>query len=117
MSGGTDNHLVLVDLTEKGVNGAQAQAILEKAGITVNKNSIPFDPLPPGRASGIRIGAPAVTTRKMGPNEMKIIAGMIDDAIASKDDEQKLERIKAQVRELCGRFQLYGKSGSLNEQE
>ncbi len=112
VSGGTDNHLVLVDLTEKGVTGAQAQDILEKAGITVNKNSIPFDPLPPGRASGIRIGTPAVTTRHMGSAEMKVIAALIDDAIAVRDDELKLERIKSQVLEMCSRFPLYGKIGS-----
>ncbi len=111
VSGGTDNHLILVDLTEKGVTGAQAQHILEKAGITVNKNSIPFDPLPPGRASGIRIGTPAVSTRNMGTSEMKVIAALIDDAIAVKDDELKLERIKNQVLEMCGRFPLYGKNG------
>lgn len=111
VSGGTDNHLVLVDLTQKGVTGAQAQDILEKAGITVNKNSIPFDPLPPGRASGIRIGTPAVTTRNMGTNEMKVIAGLIDDAIAVRDDEMKLERIKNQVLEMCSNFPLYSENG------
>lgn len=111
VSGGTDNHLILVDLTEKGVTGAQAQHILEKAGITVNKNSIPFDPLPPGRASGIRIGTPAVSTRNMGTSEMEVIAALIDNAIAVKDDELKLERIKNQVLEMCGRFPLYGKNG------
>lgn len=111
VSGGTDNHLVLVDLTQKGVTGAQAQDILEKAGITVNKNSIPFDPLPPGRASGIRIGTPAVTTRNMGTSEMKVIAGLIDDAIAVRDDEMKLERIKSQVLEMCSNFPLYSENG------
>ncbi len=117
VSGGTDNHLVLVDLTKKGVTGAQAQDILEKAGITVNKNSIPFDPLPPGRASGIRIGTPAVTTRNMGPAEMKVIAGLIDNALAFRDDEVKLERIKNQVLEMCASFPLYGKNGSQYEPE
>lgn len=111
VSGGTDNHLVLVDLTQKGVTGAQAQDILEKAGITVNKNSIPFDPLPPGRASGIRIGTPAVTTRNMGTSEMMVIAGLIDDAIAVRDDEMKLERIKSQVLEMCSNFPLYSENG------
>ena len=107
VSGGTDNHLILVDLTTKGVTGAQAQEILEKAGITVNKNSIPFDPLPPGRASGIRMGSPAVTTRNMGKDEMALIAAFIDDAITKRDDESKLSHIKSQVLEMCARFPLY----------
>ena len=107
VSGGTDNHLILVDLTTKGVTGAQAQEILEKAGITVNKNSIPFDPLPPGRASGIRIGTPAVTTRNMGKDEMALIAAFIDDAITKRDDESKLSHIKSKVLEMCARFPLY----------
>ncbi len=107
VSGGTDNHLILVDLTTKGVTGAQAQEILEKSGITVNKNSIPFDPLPPGRASGIRIGTPAVTTRNMGKDEMALIAAFIDDAITKRDDESKLSHIKSQVLEMCARFPLY----------
>ncbi|MGD9818586.1 MAG: serine hydroxymethyltransferase [Desulfomonilaceae bacterium] len=115
VSGGTDNHLVLVDLTQKGVTGAQAQDILEKAGITVNKNSIPFDPLPPGKASGIRIGTPAVTTRNMGTDEMKIIATLIDQAILSKDDETKLLKIKDQVLDICSNFPLYSKNGNANE--
>lgn len=115
VSGGTDNHLALVDLTPKGVTGAQAQEILEKAGITVNKNSIPFDPLPPGKASGIRIGTPAVTTRKMGPSEMKAIAGLIDKAIAGRHDENKLSQIKNEVLEICHQYPLYGKNGSVNE--
>ncbi|MCX5871716.1 MAG: serine hydroxymethyltransferase [Deltaproteobacteria bacterium] len=107
VSGGTDNHLVLVDLTDKGVNGAQAQEILESAGITVNKNTIPFDPLPPGKASGIRIGTPAVTTRKMGPDEMRLIALWISEAIANRSNESVIGRIIENVRELCGRFPLY----------
>lgn len=115
VSGGTDNHLALVDLTQKGVTGAQAQEILERAGITVNKNSIPFDPLPPGKASGIRIGTPAVTTRNMGPDEMKIIARFIDEAISNKDDAEKLSLIKNQVLEICHQFPLYGDKGSANE--
>lgn len=115
VSGGTDNHLVLVDLTQKGVTGAQAQDILEKAGITVNKNSIPFDPLPPGKASGIRIGTPAVTTRNMGTDEMKIVATLIDQAILSKDDETKLLKIKDQVLDICSNFPLYSKNGNANE--
>ena len=107
VSGGTDNHLVLVDLTDKGVNGAQAQEILESAGITVNKNAIPFDPLPPGKASGIRIGTPALTTRKMGTKEMKLIASWISEALQNKSDEAVIRRISGGIRELCEAFPLY----------
>lgn len=107
VSGGTDNHLVLVDLTDKGVNGAQAQEILESAGITVNKNTIPFDPLPPGKASGIRIGTPAITTRKMGPDEMRLVALWISEAIANRSNESVIGRIRENVREMCERFPLY----------
>ena len=113
VSGGTDNHLVLVDLTDKNVNGAQAQEILEAAGITVNKNAIPFDPLPPGKASGIRIGTPAITTRQMGINEMRIIASWISEAIENRTNESVIRRIGENVRELCVKFPLYmnGKGG------
>ncbi|MDA8407096.1 MAG: serine hydroxymethyltransferase [Deltaproteobacteria bacterium] len=113
VSGGTDNHLVLVDLTDKNVNGAQAQEILEAAGITVNKNAIPFDPLPPGKASGIRIGTPAITTRQMGTNEMRTIASWISEAIENRTNESVIRRIGENVRELCVKFPLYmnGKGG------
>ncbi|MFH0960103.1 MAG: serine hydroxymethyltransferase [Pseudomonadota bacterium] len=107
VSGGTDNHLVLVDLTDKGVNGAQAQEILESAGITVNKNTIPFDPLPPGKASGIRIGTPAITTRNMGTKEMALIASWISQALANSSSESALTKIGKNVRELCESFPLY----------
>jgi glycine hydroxymethyltransferase len=107
VSGGTDNHLVLVDLTDKGVNGAQAQEILESAGITVNKNTIPFDPLPPGKASGIRIGTPAVTTRNMGTEEMRLIASWISEALANNSNESVIARIGKSVREMCESFPLY----------
>jgi glycine hydroxymethyltransferase len=107
VSGGTDNHLVLVDLTDKGVNGAQAQEILESAGITVNKNTIPFDPLPPGKASGIRIGTPAITTRNMGTKEMGLIASWISQALANGSNESVLKKIGNNVREMCESFPLY----------
>jgi glycine hydroxymethyltransferase len=107
ISGGTDNHLILIDLTDKGINGAEAQEILERAGITVNKNSIPFDPLPPGKASGIRIGTPAVSTRSMGSDEMKLIASFISKVLTNRGDEDMIAGIKAQVTELCDRFPLY----------
>ena len=107
ISGGTDNHLILIDLTDMGINGAEAQDVLERAGITVNKNSIPFDRLPPGKASGIRVGTPAVSTRSMGPDEMKLIGSLISKVLTNPGDEDMIARIKAQVTELCDRFPLY----------
>ena len=86
MSGGTDNHLMLVDVTPLGVTGKEAETLLDEVGITVNKNAIPFDPLPPNTASGIRVGTPATTTRGFGPDEMRAIGGLIVDAIARRDD-------------------------------
>lgn len=111
ISGGTDNHLVLMDLSDKGITGAQAQELLEQAGITVNKNSIPFDPLPPGKASGIRIGTPAVSTRSMGEEEMKLIASMIARVLAHRDDSTIIAAVKKQVFQLCERFPLYNSDG------
>jgi glycine hydroxymethyltransferase len=107
ISGGTDNHLILVDLTEKGITGAQAQELLENAGITVNKNSIPFDPLPPGKASGIRLGTPAVTTRFMNNDEMRFIASLIARVIDNPGDKAVMSGVTGQVKELCGRFPIY----------
>ena len=83
---GTDNHLLLVDVTPLGVNGKEAEHLLDEIGITVNKNAIPFDPLPPNTASGIRLGTPATTTRGFGTGEMRAIARMVTDAIARRDD-------------------------------
>jgi glycine hydroxymethyltransferase len=107
ISGGTDNHLILIDLTDIGINGAEAQDVLERAGITVNKNSIPFDRLPPSKASGIRVGTPAVSTRSMGPDEMKLIGTLISKVLTNPGDEDMIARIKAEVAELCDRFPLY----------
>jgi glycine hydroxymethyltransferase len=107
ISGGTDNHLILMDVSDKGINGAEAQEVLEHAGITVNKNSIPFDPLPPGKASGIRIGTPAVSTRFMGPEEMRVIALMIAKVLTNPHDERIITQTRAQIVELCDRFPLY----------
>jgi glycine hydroxymethyltransferase len=104
---GTDNHLILIDLTDIGINGAEAQDVLERAGITVNKNSIPFDRLPPSKASGIRVGTPAVSTRSMGPDEMKLIGTLISKVLTNPGDEDMIARIKTQVAELCDRFPLY----------
>jgi glycine hydroxymethyltransferase len=112
ISGGTDNHLVLIDVSTKGINGAQAQEILENAGITVNKNSIPFDPLPPGKASGIRIGTPAITTRSMGPDEVRLIGSMISQVLTNPGDERMIARIGNEVSELCERFPLYAGKGN-----
>lgn len=105
--GGTDNHLLLIDVTMKGIGGKQAQIALDKAGITVNKNMIPDDTRSPFDPSGIRLGTPALTTRGMKEAEMKIIAGWIDEAILNHDNEEKLAAIKNQVREMTKKFPLY----------
>ncbi|MEE9591419.1 MAG: serine hydroxymethyltransferase, partial [Thermodesulfobacteriota bacterium] len=107
VSGGTDTHLMLVDLTGKGVTGKEAEEALVRAGITVNKNTIPFETRSPFITSGIRVGTPTVTTRGMKEEEMKIIAGMMDEAIESRSDESRLSSIEGRVRELCARFPFY----------
>jgi len=107
VSGGTDNHLMLVDTFSKGVTGKAAEAALGKAGITVNKNAIPFDKNPPMVASGIRIGTPAATTRGMREPEMDLIAGLIARALASTEDDAALGTIKREVGKLCEQFPLY----------
>ena len=107
VSGGTDNHLLLVDVFIKGVTGKIAEASLDKAGITVNKNAIPFDQNPPMVASGIRIGTPAVTTRGMREPEMDLIAGYITRVLAAPDDEHVLQAVRAEVKQLCRTFPLY----------
>ncbi len=107
VSGGTDNHLLLVDLTNKDVTGKEAEDALVKAGITVNKNTVPFETRSPFVTSGIRIGTPAVTTRGMKEGEMRAIAGMIDEAIGASSDEGRLASIKGRVRELCEGFPFY----------
>ena len=107
VSGGTDNHLMLVDVFSKGITGKQAEAALGQAGITVNKNAIPFDKNPPMVASGIRIGTPAVTTRGMGEPEMDRIADLIAAALKDPDNAIALARVKAEVEDLCREFPLY----------
>ncbi len=107
VSGGTDNHLVLIDLRETDLTGKIAEDTLELAGITVNKNAIPFDPLPPMVTSGIRIGTPAITTRGMKEQEMEVIAGLIKEALDNTENEKVLSRIKDDVRELCKKFPMY----------
>jgi glycine hydroxymethyltransferase len=108
VSGGTDNHLALVDVTPLGVTGKEAEALLDDVGITVNKNAIPFDQNPPNIASGIRIGTPATTTRGMGPDEMRQIGQLIVDAIRDREDEAVHERIRGEVRDLTSRFPVPG---------
>jgi len=107
VSGGTDNHLMLVDLTNMDVTGKEAEEALVRAGITVNKNTIPFDTRSPFVTSGIRIGVPAVTTKGMKEEEMRIIAELMDRAIRSRTDETRLDKIKNEVRALCERFPFY----------
>ena len=107
VSGGTDTHLMLVDVFSRKVTGKQAQEALERAAITVNKNAIPFDVNPPMTASGIRVGTPAVTTRGMKEPEMRLIAGWIAEVLNHLEDEQRIERVRSEVHELTGRFPLY----------
>ncbi len=106
-SGGTDNHLMLIDLTNKGLTGMEAETALDKAGITVNKNAIPFDSRPPAVTSGMRLGTPCLTTRGMGGDEMALVAGFIDDALSNMDNEGALSGINGRVKELCSRFPIY----------
>jgi len=107
VSGGTDNHIVLVDVFSKGITGKVAEAALGQAGITVNKNAIPFDQNPPMVASGVRLGTPAVTTRGMGEAEMDLVADYITRVLASPDDHGVLATVKAEIETLCRKFPLY----------
>jgi glycine hydroxymethyltransferase len=107
VSGGTDNHLMLVDVFSKGVTGKAAEAALGKAGITVNKNAIPFDQNPPMVASGIRVGTPALTTRGMREGEMEQIGALMARVLAAPDDDRVIGMVKSEVEELCKRFPLY----------
>ncbi len=106
VSGGTDNHLLLVDVSVRGLTGKVAEAALDRAGITTNKNTIPFDPQPPLVASGLRLGTPAVTTRGMGPTEMIRIADWITQVLANPEDEAEASAVRAEVRKLTARFPL-----------
>jgi len=103
ITGGTDNHLLLIDLRNKGISGKEAQLRLEKAGITINKNTIPYDPNPPFNPSGIRLGTPAITTRGMKEKEMKRIAKWINEVIS---DEKLIPKIRKEVKNLCKKFPL-----------
>ena len=107
ISGGTDTHVILIDLTNKDITGKAAEESLEKAGITVNKNMIPFDEKSPFITSGIRIGTPAITTRGMQKDDMKKIVSLIDAVLKNPNEDQKLSSVKAEVKELCKSFPLY----------
>ncbi|HEY8168476.1 MAG TPA: serine hydroxymethyltransferase [Candidatus Limnocylindrales bacterium] len=108
VSGGTDNHLMLVDVTPLGVTGKEAEHLLDEVGVTVNKNAIPFDPLPPDTASGIRVGTPAVTTRGFGPDEMRDVGALIVRTITGRDDPAVLASVAAEVDAMCARFPVPG---------
>ena len=110
VSGGTDTHVVLMDLSNKGISGKAAEKALEKAGITVNKNMVPFDQRSPFITSGIRVGTPAITTRNMGSKEMKKIAGFINTVVTDADNDDTIQNIKLQVKELCDSFPIYEES-------
>ncbi|MBI5205229.1 MAG: serine hydroxymethyltransferase [Nitrospirae bacterium] len=107
ISGGTDNHLMLVDLTTKGITGKEAEEALDKAGITVNKNAIPYDERPPAITSGMRLGTPSVTTRGMGEAEMAEIADIIDEVLKNHASEEKLRGFKQRAENICKRFPIY----------
>jgi glycine hydroxymethyltransferase len=117
VSGGTDTHLLLVDVFSQGILGNEAEKALGEAGITVNKNTIPFDTNPPMRPSGIRIGTPAMTTRGMKEAEMRQIASWIGDALHHRKDPERLARIRKRVLEMCELFPLYGERRARHEAE
>ena len=107
VSGGTDNHLMLVDVTPLGITGKDAESALDLAGITVNKNTIPFDPNPPMVSSGVRIGTPSITTRGMKEGEMSTVADLIVEALKNVQNTDVLEKVKGKVRELTSSFPIY----------
>jgi len=106
VSGGTDNHLMLVDLRPKDLNGKEAQEVLDRAGITVNKNAIPFDTSSPFKPGGVRIGTPAVTTRGMKEEEMLEIADLVAETLQKRNDEVAIENVRKKVIDLTSRFPL-----------
>jgi glycine hydroxymethyltransferase len=107
VTGGTDNHLFLIELHSRGLTGADAEKALDRAGITVNKNSIPFDPLPPMKAGGIRLGSPSITTRGMREAEMEQVGAWIAEVLLHMGDAAVEQRVRKQVAELAGRFPIY----------
>jgi len=108
VSGGTDNHLFLLDLVDKDITGKDADAALGRAHITVNKNAVPNDPRPPAISSGLRIGTPAVTTRGFKEDEVRQLTGWIADVLDHMGDESAVERVRAEVLKICRRFPVYG---------
>ena len=107
VTGGSDNHLFLVEVHSRGITGTDAEKALDRAGITVNKNSIPFDPLPPMKAGGIRLGSPSVTTRGMKEPEMELIGGLIADVLTQIGSAETEQRVRKQVAELAAKFPIY----------
>jgi len=107
VSGGTDNHLVLVNVAGKGLTGKDMEELLEHVGVTVNKNTVPFDKESPFVTSGIRVGTPALTSRGMGPEEMRAIAAIMDEAVRSREDADALAGLRGRTAELCAAFPLY----------
>jgi glycine hydroxymethyltransferase len=107
VTGGTDNHLFLVEVHSRGVTGTEAEKALDRAGITVNKNSIPFDPLPPMKGGGIRLGSPSVTTRGLREPEMQVVGDWVADVLEHMGDSTVEQRVRNQVAELAGRFPIY----------
>jgi glycine hydroxymethyltransferase len=107
VSGGSDNHLLLVDLSNKDITGKEAEEVLESAGLTVNKNAVPFDTQSRFVTGGIRLGTPAVTSRGLKEHDMEQIAEWMNRVILKRSDEQEIKRIRSEVRELCDRFPLY----------
>ncbi len=108
ISGGTENHLMLVSLIERGITGKDADAALGRANITVNKNAVPNDPQSPFVTSGLRLGTPAITTRGFGSDETRLLCGWIADILDDIENEETIDRVRGQVLELCGRFPVYG---------
>ena len=111
ISGGTDNHLMLIDLRNKNITGKKAQEILDSAHITLNKNSVPFDDKSPFVTSGIRVGVPSITTRGMKEGDMENVVSLIDRVLMQGDDAQVIAAVKAEVGALMGRFPLYPELG------
>jgi glycine hydroxymethyltransferase len=107
VSGGTDNHLFLIEVHSRGITGSDAEKALDRAGITVNKNAIPFDPLPPMKAGGVRLGTPSITTRGMREPEMELIAGWIGDVLEAVGNRDVEARVRKQVAELAAKFPIY----------
>ena len=112
VSGGTDTHLMLVNLTSKGITGKQAEAALDAAGIIVNKNAVPYDEKPPATASGIRIGTPIVATRGMREPDMRDIVGLMDQVLQQPEDEGVRQEVREKAKALCARFPIFHDYGA-----